>query len=170
MQLVGITPNVNTYNCLIKGYCDVHRVEDAMELISEMPFKGCSPDKVSYYTVMGFLCKEKRIEQVRELMEKMVKDSNLLPDQVTYNNLIHMLSKQGHGEEAIGFLREAEERGLRVDKVGYSAIVHSFCEAGNIARAKELVNEMFSKGCIPDVVTYTTVVNGVLSHREDRSS
>ena len=83
MQLVEITPNVVTYNSLIKGYCDLHRVEDAIELIAEMPLKGCYPDKVSYYTVMSFLCKEKRVKEVRELMDKMVKDSKLILDQVT---------------------------------------------------------------------------------------
>ncbi|CAL1365732.1 unnamed protein product [Linum trigynum] len=161
MQLVGITPNVVTYNALIKGYCDVHRVEDAMELIAEMPFKGCPPDKVSYYTVMTFLCKEKRIEQVRSLMETMVKSSKLLPDQVTYNILIHVLSKHQHSDEALVFLREAEERGFPVDKVEYSAVVDSYCKQGKMDRAKEIVNEMLSKGCAPDVVTYTAVVNGL---------
>ena len=59
---------------------------------------------------MGFLCKERRIKEVRELMDKMLKDSKLIPDQVTYNTLIHMLSKHGHGDEALEFLRDAEER------------------------------------------------------------
>nr|POE86075.1 pentatricopeptide repeat-containing protein, mitochondrial [Quercus suber] len=135
MQLVEITPNVVTCNSLIKGYCDLHRVEDAIELIAEMPLKGCYLDKVSYYTVMSFLCKEKRVKEVRELMDKMVKDSKLILHQVTYNTLIHMLSKHGHGDEALEFLREAEERGFHVDK-GYSAIVHSFCKAGRIDIAK----------------------------------
>ncbi|CAL5411702.1 unnamed protein product [Camellia sinensis] len=160
MQIIGIEPTAVTYNCLIKGYCDTHQIEDALQLIAKMPFNGCLPDKVSYYTVMGFLCKEKRIKEVRELMEKMLKVSKLLPDQVTYNTLIHMLSKHGHGDEALEFLREAEERGFLVDKVGYSAIIHSFCQEGRIDMAKELVSEMFSKGCNPDVVTFTTVING----------
>ncbi|KAK0578756.1 hypothetical protein LWI29_015709 [Acer saccharum] len=88
MQLVGITADVKTYNCLIKGYCDLNRIKDAIDLIEKMPCKGCSPDKVSYYTVIGFLCKNKRIKKVRDLMEKMVSDSNLIRDQVTYNTLI----------------------------------------------------------------------------------
>ena len=43
-------------------------------------------------------------------MDKMLMDSKLIPDQVTYNTLIHMLSKHGHGDEALEFLRDAEER------------------------------------------------------------
>ncbi|KAM3270273.1 pentatricopeptide repeat-containing protein, mitochondrial [Capsicum chacoense] len=160
MQLIGITPNVVTYNCLIRGYCDVHRIEDALELIAEMPYNGCYPDKVSYYTMIAFFCKQKQIDKVRELVAKMSKDSNLLPDQVTYNTIIHMLSKHGHADEALGFLREAEERGFGVDKVGYSAVVDSFCKEGRIDNAKELVNEMIVKGCPPDVVTYTAVLSG----------
>ncbi|KAJ6979446.1 hypothetical protein NC653_027555 [Populus alba x Populus x berolinensis] len=132
---------------------------DAMELISEMPLKGCSPDKVSYYTVMGFLCKNRRIREVRDVIEKM-EDTKLLADQVTYNTLIHMLSKHQHADEALQFLREAQKRGFQVDKVGYSAIVDSYCKEGRMDQAKEIVNEMFTRGCIPDVVTYTAIING----------
>ncbi|KAL5704140.1 hypothetical protein ACHQM5_022612 [Ranunculus cassubicifolius] len=162
MLRVGIEANVITYNCLIKGYCDVHRVEDALQLIDEMRCMkpSCHPDKISYYTVMGFLCKGKRVKEVKEVLEKMVRDDNLFLDQVTYSHLIHVLSKHGHGDEALEFLHESEEKGFRVDKVGYSAVVHSFCQEGNLDKAKEIVNEMFLKGCTPDVVTYTTIING----------
>ncbi|PSS02533.1 Pentatricopeptide repeat-containing protein [Actinidia chinensis var. chinensis] len=136
-------------------------IDDAIHLISEMPSKGCLPDQVSYYTVMGFLYKEKRVKEVRELMEKMLKDNKLLPDHVTYNTLIHMLSKRGYGDDAVEFLKEAEERGFLMDKVGYSAIIHSFCQEGRIDRAKELVREMLSKGWSSDIVTHTAVSNGL---------
>ncbi|KAF7120110.1 hypothetical protein RHSIM_Rhsim13G0117400 [Rhododendron simsii] len=160
MRVIGIEPSVVTFNCMIKGYCDLHRIDDAVSLIDEMPFEGCSPDKVSYYTVMGFLCKEKRIKEVRELMGKMLKDGKLLPDQVTYNTLIHMLTKHGHSDDAVVFLKEAEERGFLVDKIEYSAIINSYCREGRIDRAKELLGEMITKGCSPDVVTYSAVVHG----------
>ncbi|CAN6546071.1 unnamed protein product [Malus baccata var. baccata] len=163
MQLIGITPNVVTYNCLIKGYCDVHRVVDALELIDETPKRGCAPDKVSYYTVM-----------------KMIKDGELLPDQATYNNLVHMLSKHGYGDEALEFLREAEERGYWFDKVGYSAIVDSFCKdgctpdvviytavldgycrLGKVDHAKKMLQHMYKHGCRPNTVSYTALLNGL---------
>ncbi|KAK8524661.1 hypothetical protein V6N13_015673 [Hibiscus sabdariffa] len=160
MQIVGIIPNVVTYNCLIKGYCNLNQVENALQLIADMSSKNCSPDKVSYYTIMSFFCKEKQVKEVRDLMEKMVKESNLFLDMVTYNTLIHMLSKNGHADEALEFLQEAEASGFRIDKVGHSAIVHSYCKQGKIEEAKSIVNEMLSKGCNPDVVTYTAVVDG----------
>ncbi|KAK4769744.1 hypothetical protein SAY87_030276 [Trapa incisa] len=36
-----------------------------------MPTKGCSPDKISHGTVMDFLCKEKKIRDIRDTVEKM---------------------------------------------------------------------------------------------------
>ena len=47
----GIKHNVISYNCLIKGNCDLYCLEDAMEVIVEMPFKGYSPDKINYYNL-----------------------------------------------------------------------------------------------------------------------
>jgi pentatricopeptide repeat protein len=52
-------------------------------------------------------------------------DAGLFPDQVTYNMLIHVLSKHGHADETVEFLKESEGKRFRVDEVGYSAIVHS---------------------------------------------
>ena len=57
----------------------MHRIEDALELIADMPLKGCYLDKVGYYTLMGFLCKEKGVKEVGELMEKM-KVAGLMAD------------------------------------------------------------------------------------------
>ncbi|CAK8530806.1 unnamed protein product [Lathyrus sativus] len=65
-------------------------------LIAKMPSKGYSPDKVSYCTVMGFFYKDRKVEEVKRLMENMVRNSDLIPYQITYNTLIHALSKHGH--------------------------------------------------------------------------
>ena len=72
-----------SYNCLIKGYCNLHQGDQAMELIAQILFKGCSPDKISCYTFMGFLCRDKRINEIRELMKKMRVDGDLFPGHVT---------------------------------------------------------------------------------------
>ncbi|KAM2512428.1 hypothetical protein TB2_035868 [Malus domestica] len=79
-------------------------------------------------------------------MEKMIKDGELLPDQVTYNNLVHMLSKHGYGDEALEFLREAEERGYWFDKVDH---------------AKKMLQHMYKHGCRPNTVSYTALLNGL---------
>ncbi|BBH01126.1 Tetratricopeptide repeat-like superfamily protein [Prunus dulcis] len=147
MQKAGVELNVSICNTAIHALVMGNKLEKALRVLERMQLVGIAPN-------------EKRVKEVRELVEKMTNDGGLLPDQVTYNNLVHMLSKHGYGDEAVEFLREAEDKGFRFDKVGYSAIVHSFCKDGRIDMAKEIVNEMFSKGCTPDVVTYTAVLNG----------
>ncbi|GER36763.1 pentatricopeptide repeat-containing protein [Striga asiatica] len=162
MKAVGIEPNVVTYNCLIKGYCERSQLDCAVKLLDEMPMTGCcSPDKVSYVTIMGFLCKHKKIDELRGILQKMQQGvSKLPPDQDTYNTLVHMLCKNGHAEEALGFLREAERKGFHIDKSGHTAIVNCFCHEGKMDKAKVIVDEMLLKGCNPDVVTYTAVLDG----------
>ncbi|KAI4312411.1 hypothetical protein MLD38_037221 [Melastoma candidum] len=160
MQLVGINPEVVTYNCLIRGYCNIHRVQDAIGLIDAMPGKGCPPDNVRYHTVLVYLCKEKKIEEVKVLLDKMSRDHGLVPDQVTYDNIIHALCKHGHGNEALEFLKESQINGFQVDKVWYTAVVTAFCKSGNMDKAKDIVDVMISNNCMLDVVTYTAVVDG----------
>ncbi|KAJ3674534.1 hypothetical protein LUZ60_005150 [Juncus effusus] len=160
MQRVEINPNVITYNCLIKGFCESKQVHEALDLIKQMKLNGCEPDKVSFYTILTFLCKEKRVEEVRELLKLMQDEYNLILDQVTYNTIIHVLSKHGHANEALEFVKESELNGFRVDSFGYSAVLNAFCLNGLMDQARELISKMSSKGFHPDVVTYTTIVNG----------
>jgi pentatricopeptide repeat protein len=41
---------------------------------------GCSPDKVTYFTVMSFLCKERRVAEVQSLLGRMRSDAGLFPE------------------------------------------------------------------------------------------
>ncbi|KAE8674211.1 Detected protein of confused Function [Hibiscus syriacus] len=109
-----------------------------------------------------------RVNEVRNLMEKMVKESNLLPDMVTYNTLIHMLSKYGHADEALEFLQEAEARGFQIDKVGHSAIVHPYCKWGKLeeqnvswTKLKKMLQHTYKHDCKPNTVSYTALLTGL---------
>ncbi|KAF2291755.1 hypothetical protein GH714_035464 [Hevea brasiliensis] len=163
----GIECQPEAFAYVMVAYSRAGKLRNAMQILTVMQ----KADKVSYYTVMGFLSKDKRIKEVKDLIEKMMKDSKLFPDQVTYNTIIHMLAKHGHADEAVEFLREAEERGFQVDKVGHSAIIDSFltytavvnglCKVGQVEEAKKMLQQMYKHGYKPNTVSYTALLNGL---------
>jgi leucine-rich PPR motif-containing protein len=56
MPEFGCTPNVVSYNILLKGFCNEKRAEEALELLRRMASdqgRSCPPDVVSYNTVKG---------------------------------------------------------------------------------------------------------------------
>lgn len=80
-------------------------MKDVIVLIEDMYFRGCLFDKVSFYIVMVFFCKENNMVEIRVLFKKMM-GYNLLLDMVIYNNFIYMFCKYGYSDEVCVFLRE----------------------------------------------------------------
>lgn len=111
LDTVGINPNLQTFNVLIKAFCKLKRFNEAKKLLLvEMENRGCDPDAVSYGTLMSGLCKEDRVKEAVALWETMVVN-RCQPDVVCYNILIDGLSKSGECEEAVGVWKRMLEAG-----------------------------------------------------------
>ncbi|KAG6383710.1 hypothetical protein SASPL_156526 [Salvia splendens] len=179
MQRAGVELDISVCNTAVNVLVEGEKLEkalrfsermlmldDAVKLIEEMPLKGCAPDKVSYYTVMGVLCKEKRIDELKGLLKKMLEESKLQPDQVTYNTLIHILCKHGHGDEALGSYGKQRKEGFEMYKhgckpncVSYTALLNGLCRDGNSLEAREMM-DMSEGWWTPNSVTYSVILHG----------
>ena len=60
---MNISPNVLSYNLIIKAMCKFGLVDRAVELFREMPSRSCTPDVFTYCTLMDGLCKDNRIDE-----------------------------------------------------------------------------------------------------------
>ncbi|EPS70411.1 hypothetical protein M569_04352, partial [Genlisea aurea] len=65
-------PDVITYNVILAGLCRQGRLEDAKDLLNDMPRLGCRPDVVSYATMFEGLCDAKEFREAAEVLEEMV--------------------------------------------------------------------------------------------------
>ncbi|KAL8235693.1 hypothetical protein R6Q59_016774 [Mikania micrantha] len=89
-----VSPNVLTYNLIIKLLCKLELVDRAIETFREMPFKKCTPDVFTYCTLMDGLCKQDRIDEAVCLLDEMHVEG-CFPTSVTFNVLINGLCQKG---------------------------------------------------------------------------
>ena len=69
MKKDGVSPSVVTYGTLAEGYCTMHRVERAMELVDEMKGAGIEPNTKVYNPIIDALGETSRLKEALGMME-----------------------------------------------------------------------------------------------------
>ncbi|KAF4352083.1 hypothetical protein G4B88_002190 [Cannabis sativa] len=151
MIKLGVSPNVNTFNILMRGYCFENKFKDAFELLSKMSEFNCLPDNVSYNTLLDALCKKGQLTEARNL---------LMPNRNTYNVLVCGYCKLGWLKEAAKIIELMTQNNLLPDIWTYNMLISGFCKEGRIEEAFRLRDEMERLKLLPDVITYNTLING----------
>ncbi|KAJ8450055.1 hypothetical protein Cgig2_033249 [Carnegiea gigantea] len=88
MHMVGLAPNTDTYNILIKGYCKQFDVHSAEALVNKMHVGGWNPDITTYNILMHGLCSCRRINQAIVMLDEII-SAGLVPDSATYNIMVN---------------------------------------------------------------------------------
>ncbi|XLT44464.1 hypothetical protein HN873_037068 [Arachis hypogaea] len=87
MKGSGISPNRNTYNILVQGYCKLRWLKEAAEVVELMSANDVVPDIWTYNTIMRGLCDEGKVKEAISLRDDM-ESLRVMLDEVTYNTLI----------------------------------------------------------------------------------
>ncbi|CAJ2636996.1 unnamed protein product [Trifolium pratense] len=155
LQRNGFVPQVLTYNAMINGLCKARRLvmkccfrcgklEQGLDLLSEMRSKGYTFDGFAYSIVVAALVKTGRIEEAGEIAEKMM-SNGLVPDLASYNTMINLLCRKERVDEALKLVNEIDRQGL-CDQYTHTIIIHSLCKDGNFVDAKKHLDYMNTLG------------------------
>ncbi|KAK4340258.1 hypothetical protein RND71_041720 [Anisodus tanguticus] len=156
----GVSPNVYTYNIMIRGFCRKGDLQKGLVVFDEMEKSGCLRNVVTYNTLIGGYCKIGKVDEAVELL-KLMQVRNLEPNVVTYNAIVNGLCREGRMNETSEILEEMKGKGLMPDEVTYNTLVNGYCREGNFHQALVLHSKMLRNGLSPDVVTYTSLINSM---------
>ncbi|BBH01344.1 hypothetical protein Prudu_011590 [Prunus dulcis] len=158
---MNISPNVLSFNLIIKSMCKLGLVDRAVQVFREMPLRNCTPDVFTYSTLMDGLCKEKRIDEAVFLLDEMQLEG-CIPSPVTFNVLINALCKKGDLGRAAKLVDNMLLKGCVPNEVTYNTLIHGLCLKGKLDKAVSLLDRMVSNKCVPNDVTYGTIINGLV--------
>ncbi|KAH7575198.1 hypothetical protein JRO89_XS02G0061400 [Xanthoceras sorbifolium] len=155
-----ISPNVFTYNILIRGFCVAGNIEMGLSFFSQMEKNGCLANVVTYNTLIDGYCKLRRIDKALELLRTMCV-KGIEPNLISFNVIINGLCREGRLKETSGVLNEMTRKGFVPDEVTYNTLVNGHCKEGDFHQALVLHAEMVKNGLSPNVVTYTSLINSM---------
>ncbi|XP_031271280.1 pentatricopeptide repeat-containing protein At1g62670, mitochondrial-like [Pistacia vera] len=157
----GFSPNVVTFNCLIKG-----KISVAIKLLEEMVNGNkessviCRLDVVTYNTIIDGLCKAGLVEKARQLfLEHMiqrakVKDARNLVGEIGVNDVF--LDSWTYDI----FINGLCKNGFSI--VGLNSLIDGLCKTKRLATAWDLFQKFSLHGnLVPDFVTYNILISGL---------
>ncbi|EEF43971.1 pentatricopeptide repeat-containing protein, putative [Ricinus communis] len=154
---LGITPDVVSFNIVIKGYCEIGNLDSGVLVLCEMEKRGIEPDLITFNTLLnGFYGNGRFVdgEKIWTLMES----KNVVPNVRSYNSRLRGLELENRVMEAVELLGEMENKGIRPDVMSYNAVIKGLCNDENVEEVKNWYRKLKENGRMPDRVTYMTLI------------
>ncbi|QHO21116.1 hypothetical protein S245_037996 [Arachis hypogaea] len=166
MKGSGVSPNRNTYNILVHGYCKLRWLKEAAEVVELMRANDMVPDIWTYNTIMRSLCNEGKVKvaiRLRDDMESLRvmpdEGKGVKPNAVTHNIMVKWYCKEGKIDEVSCVVAKMVESGFSPDCFTYNTMINGYCKAGNLGEAFKMMDEMGRKGLKMDTLTLNTIVH-----------
>ncbi|XP_027186607.2 LOW QUALITY PROTEIN: pentatricopeptide repeat-containing protein At3g04130, mitochondrial-like [Cicer arietinum] len=147
---------LSTISKVMRRFVGAGQWKDAVRIFDDLPFLGLEKNTESMNVLLDTLCKEKFVEQAREIYLEL--KHHIAPNANTFNIFIHGSCKIRRVEEAHWTIQEMKGYGLRPCVISYSIIIQCYCQEQNFNKVYLLLDEMQAQNCSRNVVTYTTVM------------
>ncbi|KAK1368411.1 Pentatricopeptide repeat-containing protein, mitochondrial [Heracleum sosnowskyi] len=156
-KMYGIEADVDTYNTVIKGFCDSGSAKAVYSVLAEMDRKKCKPNATTFGIWIAGFYKEEKFDDVQKVLEEM-KKRYMFPGISTFNIRIQSLCKLRRANDGKALLDEMFSRGMKPNKNTYYHLIHGFSREGKMDEAKEFYKKMNNAGYKPDSECYFTLV------------
>ncbi|CAL1413476.1 unnamed protein product [Linum trigynum] len=159
-----ISPDANTFNIFIHGWCKINRVDEAYWTLQEMKGCGFKPCVISYSTIVQFYSQKGKFVEVYGVLDEMEAEG-CPPNVVTYTTILVQLTKSEKFDEAVGISERMKAAGCKPDTLFYNAFIHTLGKAGRVEEAVHVFEvEMASINVQPNTSTYNSMIAMFCQH------
>jgi len=134
------------------------RVTEAMEIFTQMPCLGYTPDLMSYNNILWCTGNAKRVEESKRIFQALAKHPYLKPNVYTYGSLMHGFARSKSFKQALFYLDDMTARGVLPNQVVVSSAMEACAEAGKHREALSVMERMTALGLKPDVTMINTAI------------
>ncbi|ESQ29240.1 hypothetical protein EUTSA_v10023498mg [Eutrema salsugineum] len=156
-KMYKIEPDLETYNRMIKVFCESGSASSSYSIIAEMERKRIKPTSSSFGLMIAGFYHEGKNEEVGKVLA-MMKERGVSVGVSTHNIRIQSLCKRKKSAEAKALLDGMLSSGMKPNSVTYGHLIHGFCSEGDLDEAKKLFKVMVNRGCKPDSECYFTLI------------
>jgi pentatricopeptide repeat protein len=160
MILEGHSPDVLTYNIVMRAKYMLGKLDEFHRLLDEMGRNELTPDLHTYNLLLHVLGKGDKPLAALNLLNYM-SDVGCVPNVLHFTNLIDGLGRAGNLEACKYFFDEMVKKGCEPDVVCYTVMITSYVAAGEFEEAQRFFDDMLVRGHLPNVYTYNSMLRGL---------
>ncbi|KAK1386059.1 hypothetical protein POM88_023794 [Heracleum sosnowskyi] len=148
---------------MINGLCKTGHTDIALWLFRFMEKCHCTPDSITYNTVIDSLCKGGLVDDALNVHSE-VMEKRILPDVWTFSPIIQVLCSLKRWEE-VGLLLNQMIYDMKIspDVHTFSILLDAYSKSGKLDDAKYIIQMMNERGEYPNIVTYNTLMQAYCS-------
>lgn len=169
MVASGIAPNIVTFNALLTACrrgSPKHAAKIALDVLSLMrETPGCTPDVITYSTLIDTLGRDCRFEEMRALLEEMIAQG-LKPNLITFTSMISAMARAGDLDGALQIISEMEAEGISPNVFTFLCLISGAGRRKDLDRCFQLIQMMHERNIQANNVTYAMLLQ--LSARSGR--
>ncbi|KAL0857653.1 hypothetical protein Bca101_062807 [Brassica carinata] len=156
-EKLGITPDLVTYNTMIKAVCRKGSMEDILSILEEVERNGLEPDMITFNTLLEEFYRRDLFEEGDRIWDLM-KSKNLVPNVRSYNSRVRGLTRNKKFADAVELTGVMRAEGVSPDVHTYNAFITGYRGDNNLEEALRWYDEMKEAGLTPDTVTYCLLI------------
>lgn len=159
--------SIVTYNTLVDACARCGETALIPQIVKNMKEQGIEPDIITYSIILKSHCHENRVHDAFQVVDDMLQNTALRPDEVMYNTLLDGCARQGLYERGIALLAEMEQAGIPPSNFTLSRVVKLCSRNKLMDKAFELVDTISTKFKFqPNVFVYSNLVYSCIMHKD----
>lgn len=111
------------------------QLQKALEVYNEMLREGCTPNVVTYNTLIDVYGKTGQWQEALRVIDTM-NASNTKPVTRTYNTLMIACNTSGQWQEALSVYNDMVRRGHQPNTTTYNALISAYSKAGRLEKVR----------------------------------
>merc|ERR1719375_2634897 len=132
-------PDEILYNSLLDGCAKEHRLEDAMNLYTEMKQANVLPSNFTLCTLVKLLGRSRRLEQAFSIVEELSEKNGLQPNIQVFTCLIQACIQNRQLQRALDLHDDIVSDHCEPDQKVYTVLTRGCVWSGNLGKAVEMV-------------------------------
>ncbi|XP_030493280.2 putative pentatricopeptide repeat-containing protein At1g02420 [Cannabis sativa] len=149
MKLMGVKPDIVSYNCLIDVYCKAREIDKAYKVVEKMREEDIMPDVFTHTSIIGGLGLVGQPDKARDVLKEM-KEDGCYPDVAAYNAVIRNFCIAKRLGEAYGLMDEMASKGLSPNATTYNLLFRVFYWSNDLTSSWNLYGRMMKMECLPN--------------------
>ncbi|OWM67253.1 hypothetical protein CDL15_Pgr000705 [Punica granatum] len=185
MKKKKVKPDPVTYTVLISGCCKMSKYAEALEFLDEMMVArvpltkegklaeaesmftamktaGCSPDVVTYTTMLHAYNAAENWEQACLLYQEM-ETNNIMPDIIAYSALMKSFNRGGQPSKVLVLAQSMREKDIAFTEATFFEMVSACSISGKTEIMMKLFYKIVGSGAEINVSTYSILLKNLLA-------